>query len=185
MMTTPGGGTGGYAKPDGVGRQKDGRSAKASSAKNIDSSRYGLAEWILRFTALIAPGASMNTKPRKAKAKKAAPAKMSRAKALSENVSALVRHTKELDRCSMALAAHTAVVSGISAKQLVYDILEEPLTLSDKTPLSKLGFDYQALAGLAGVIGKRGVKVDTGLVQACKKIADLVKVVAAAMARGT
>jgi hypothetical protein len=41
--------------------------------------------------------------------------------------------------------------------------------------------DFEALAGTAAAIKARGVNVDTGLVQRCKTIADLVKVVAAAM----
>jgi hypothetical protein len=41
--------------------------------------------------------------------------------------------------------------------------------------------DFLALAGTAARIRARGVKVDTGLVQACTTVGDLVKVVAAAM----
>ena len=115
------------------------------------------------------------------KAKGSSTSSSARAKALDENTAALARHTKELDRNSAVLAAHTVVVARISAKQLVYDVLEEPLTLPDTTPLSKLGLDFKALAGTAALIRARGVNVDTGLVQACKKIADLVKVVSAAM----
>ncbi len=107
--------------------------------------------------------------------------KSANANALEENTSALVRHTKELTRNSAALAAHTAIVTGVSAKQLVYSVLQEPLTVPDTTPLSKLLLDGPALAGTAEIIKARGVNVDTGLVQACKTIADLVKVVAAAM----
>ncbi|MEA2821761.1 MAG: hypothetical protein QOJ86_3765 [Bradyrhizobium sp.] len=118
---------------------------------------------------------------RSVKAKASAKPNIGRAKVLDENTAALSRHTKELHRNSAVLAAHTVVMAGISAKQLVYDVLEEPLTLPDTTPLSKLGLDFKALAGTAALIRARGVKVDTGLVQACKKIADLVKVVSAAM----
>jgi hypothetical protein len=104
-----------------------------------------------------------------------------RAKALDENISALARHTKALNRNTAALAAHTAIMAGVSAKQLVYSVLGEPPTLPDTTPLSKLGLDPEALAGTAAAIKAHGVNVDTGLVQACKTVADLVKVVAAAM----
>jgi hypothetical protein len=106
------------------------------------------------------------------------------AKALNDNTSALARHTEALNRNSAALAMHTAVlsgVSGVSASQLVYSVLGEPQTLPNTTPLSKLGLDSAALAGTAAAIRARGVNVDTGLVQACKTIADLVKVVAATM----
>jgi aryl carrier-like protein len=100
---------------------------------------------------------------------------------LKENLSAVARHTKELNRNSAALAAHTAILSHVSAKQLVYSVLQEPLTLPEKTKLSALGLDFLALAGTAARIRARGVKVDTGLVQACTTVGDLVKVVAAAM----
>jgi hypothetical protein len=119
----------------------------------------------------------MGKKPKKG----SSTANRSRAKALDENISALARHTKALNRNSAALAAHTAILSGVSAKQLVYSVLGEPLTLPDTTPLSKLGLDFDALAGTAAAIKARGVNVDSGLVQACKTIADLVKVVAAAV----
>jgi hypothetical protein len=106
---------------------------------------------------------------------------IARVKVLEENTAALARHTKELHRNSSALAAHTVVMARVSAKQLVYSVLEEPLTLPDTTPLSKLLLDSEALAGTASAIRELGVNVDTGLVQACKTIADLVRVVAAAM----
>lgn len=67
------------------------------------------------------------------------------------------------------------------ATQLVYSVLQEPLTLSDQTSLGDLGLNYEALAGTAAAIKARGVNVDTGLVQACTTIAQLVEVVAAAM----
>lgn len=120
---------------------------------------------------------------RSVKAKKSSKPKNARAKALDENSAALARHTRALDRNSVALAAHRAAMSGVSAKQLVYDVLDEPLTLPDTTPLSKLGLDFKALAGTAALIKARGVNVQTGLVQACKKIVDLVNVVSAAMGR--
>jgi hypothetical protein len=107
-----------------------------------------------------------------------------RAKALDANITALARHTKALNRNTAALATHTAMLSSVGPKQLVYSVLGEPLTLPDTTPLSKLDLDFGALAGTAVAIRARGVKVDTGLVQACTTIADLVKVVAAAMAKG-
>lgn len=113
--------------------------------------------------------------------KKPTKVKSAQSTALQENTSALARHTKELNRNSAALATHTAVLSDVSARRLVYSVLNEPLTLPDTTPLSKLGLDFEALAGTAAAIKARGVNVDTGLVQACKTIADLVKVVAAAM----
>jgi hypothetical protein len=125
----------------------------------------------------------MSKKPREAKAKRAPTAKKARATAANENISALTRHTKELNRHSVALATHAAVMTGVSAKQLVYSVLGEPPTLPDTTPLSKLGFDFEALAGLAAAIRARGVNVDTGLVQACKTVADLVKVVSAVMSK--
>jgi hypothetical protein len=106
--------------------------------------------------------------------------KSAHATALEANAVALGQHTKELTRNSAALAAHTATVHHINARLLVYSVLNEPLTLSDTTQLSKLGLDFQALAGTAAAIRARGVNVDTGLVQACKTIADIVKVVAAA-----
>ena len=106
--------------------------------------------------------------------------KSSHAKALHENMSALLRNTKELTRNSRALAAHSTVLAGITARRLVYSVLNEPLTLPDTTPLAKLALDYEALAGTAAAIRARGVNVDTGLVQACKTIADLIRVVAAA-----
>jgi hypothetical protein len=99
--------------------------------------------------------------------KRSSTANRARAKALDENISALARHTKALNRNSAALAAHTAVLGGVSAKQLVYSVLGEPLTLPDTTPLSKLGLEFDALAGTAAAIKARGVNVDTGLVQAC------------------
>lgn len=107
--------------------------------------------------------------------------KNARTTALQENISALARHTKELNRNSAALAAHSTILNDVSARRLVYSVLNEPLTLPDTTPLSKLGLDFEALAGTAAAIRARGVNVDTGLVQACKTIADIVKVVAAAM----
>jgi hypothetical protein len=113
--------------------------------------------------------------------KSSSTAKKARANALNENIAALSRHTKALNRSSAALVAHTAVMSGVSAKQLVYSVLGEPLSLSDTTPLSKLGLDFEALSGTAAAIKARGVNVDTGLVQACKTIADLVKVVTSAI----
>jgi hypothetical protein len=126
----------------------------------------------------------MGKKPRKG----LSTAKSARATALQENHSAVLRHTKavvrhtrEVERNSAALAAHTAVLTDVSARQLVYSVLNEPLTLPDTTPLSKLLLDGEALAGTAAAIRARGVKVDTGAVQACKTIADLVKVVKAAM----
>jgi hypothetical protein len=67
------------------------------------------------------------------------------------------------------------------AKQLVYRILQQKLTVPDTTPLSKLLLNRIALAGTAELIQEQGVKVDTGLVQDCTTIADLVEVVAAAM----
>ena len=126
----------------------------------------------------------MTKKPRKATAKRAPAAKKARTAAVDENISALARHSKELNRHSAALTMHAAVVTSVSAKQLVYSVLGEPLTLPDTTTLSKLLFDFEALAGLAEAIQARGVKVDTGLVQACKTVGDLVKVVAAAMSKG-
>jgi hypothetical protein len=113
--------------------------------------------------------------------KRVTTAKSAHAKALQKNISALARHTRELNRNSTALAGHTAVLKDVTARRLVYSVLNEPLTLPDKTPLSKLGLDFEALAGTAAAIRARGVNVDTGAVQACKTIANLVKVVAAAM----
>jgi hypothetical protein len=114
--------------------------------------------------------------------RKAAPtAKAAQTKALNDNTTALARHTKQLNLNAAALAAHTAIMAGVSAKQLVYSVLGEPLTLPDTTPLSKLGLDYDALAGTAAAIRARGVDVDTGLVQSCTTIADLIKAVTAAM----
>jgi hypothetical protein len=115
--------------------------------------------------------------------KKSTTSQTAHTRAVGENAAALLRHTDELNRHSAALAAHTAILSDVSARQLVYSVLNEPLTLPDTTPLSKLGLDFQALAGTAAAIRARGVKVDTGLVQACKTIANLVRVVAAAMSR--
>jgi hypothetical protein len=105
------------------------------------------------------------------------PANTAHAKALQQNTAALERHTEELTRSSAALAMHTAVLGHISTKQLVYSVLNEPLTLADTTKLSKLGLNFAALAGTAKKIRERGVNVDTGLVQACTTIKDLVKVV--------
>jgi len=119
---------------------------------------------------------------RSGKAKASAKPNIARAKALADNTAALARHTKELHRNSAALATHAAVIGGVSAKELVYSVLEEPLTLPETTPLSKLLLNFKALAGTAALIRARGVNVDTGLVQACKTIADLIKVVAAAIA---
>lgn len=107
------------------------------------------------------------------------PANTAHAKAVQQNTAALAHHTKQLTHSSAALAMHTAVLNHVSAKQLVYDILHEPLTLSDKTKLSQLAVNTSALAAR---IKTRGVKVDTGLVEACKTIADVVKVVEAALA---
>ncbi len=93
--------------------------------------------------------------------KKASAAKTKRVSPLKANTSALVRHTKELERNAVALATHTKILHQISARQLVYDILQEPLTLPDTTPLSKLLLDSEALAGTAAAIRARGVNVDT------------------------
>src|SRR5262245_57239810 len=87
--------------------------------------------------------------------------------ALKQNIAALGRHTKELKLSSAALAAHTEVVTNVSARHLVYSVLNEPLTLPDTTLLSDLGLDPGALFGTAESIRARGVKVDTGAVQAC------------------
>jgi hypothetical protein len=119
----------------------------------------------------------MAKKPRK----RSTTAKKARATILKENLTAVARHTKELHRNSAALAAHTAILSGVNARQLVYSVLNEPQTLPDTTLLSRLGLDFQALAGTAAAIRARGVNVATGLVQACRTIANLVTVVAAAM----
>jgi hypothetical protein len=124
---------------------------------------------------------SKKSTKRSVKAKRSPTPDSARAKALDENIAALARHTKALNRNSAALAAHTAVMAGLSARQIVYSVLDEPPTLPDTTPLSKLGLEFEALAGTAAAIKARGVNVDTGLVQACKTVADLVKVVAAAM----
>ena len=118
---------------------------------------------------------------KKAKAKKSTVATDAHTKAIKENISALTRHTAELKRHSKALVMSTAITTAGNAKQIVYSVLNEPLTLSDQTPLSKLGLDFEALSYTAVLIRNHGVSVATGLVQACKKIADLVKVVAAAM----
>lgn len=129
----------------------------------------------------------MTKKAKKTKAKKAKANKLSRGPkatldaAIKKNVSALVEHTEVLNQHSAALATHAHVMLGVSAKQLVYSVLGEPESLPDTTPLSKLGFDTEALAGLAEAIQERGVNVDTGLVQSCKKVFDLVRVVSAAM----
>jgi hypothetical protein len=72
-------------------------------------------------------------------------------------------------------------VTGVSAKQLVYSVLGEPTTLPDTTKLSALNYNFEALAGLAAAIRARGVNVDTGAIQACTTVADVVKVVSAAM----
>src|SRR4051812_34388906 len=103
----------------------------------------------------------MAKKNRRPSAKK----KSSRISALEENTLALKVHTKELARNAVALAAHTAILQDDRAKRLVYSVLQEPLTLPDTTLLSKLLLDEEALGGTAKEIQKRGVNVDTGLVQ--------------------
>ncbi len=121
---------------------------------------------------------------KKAKAKKAPAAKNAHAAAVNENIAAIKRHTKQLNVSSAALATHAAVMTGVSAKQLVYSVLDEPQTLPDTTKLSDLDYDFGALAGLASAIQARGIDVDTGLIQACKTIADVVRVVSATMSKG-
>jgi hypothetical protein len=93
---------------------------------------------------------------------------------------AMAKHSATLLRATRTLQRRTTALVGTSARQLVYSLLGEPLTLPDTTPLSKLGYDWEALAGLAAEIRAHGVNVDTGAVQLCKTIADLIKVVAAA-----
>lgn len=114
------------------------------------------------------------------KAKRSTKPKGTRAHALEQNHKAIVRHTHELTRNSAALAAHTRTLVHVNARQLVYSVLQEPVTLPDSTQLSALGLDFPALAGTAAEIRARGVNVDTGAVQACKTIKDLINVVAAA-----
>lgn len=114
--------------------------------------------------------------------KKSAVTKAAHNTAIRENISALKRHTKELHRNAAVLATHSAVLSRITAKQIVYSVVNEPLTLPDATPLSKCGLDFNSLAGTAAKIrNEYRVQVDDGPVQACKTIADLIKVVTAAM----
>ena len=124
----------------------------------------------------------MTKKSKKAKAKKRTHAsKVARGAAIRKNISSLAEHTELLNQYSATLATHAQIMRGVSAKQLVYSVLGEPESLPDTTPLSKLGFDFEALAGLAEAIQERGVKVDTGLIQSCKKVSDLVKAVSSVM----
>jgi len=124
----------------------------------------------------------MTKKAKKAKATKRTRApKGARGAAITKNISALDKHTEMLNQYSATLATHALVMRGVSAKQLVYSVLGEPESLPDTTPLSKLGFDFEALAGLAEAFQERGVKVDTGLIQSCKKVSDLVKAVSSAI----
>ncbi len=70
----------------------------------------------------------------------------------------------------------------VSARQLVYSVLRETLgdlPLNDDMKLSKLGFDKPSLAGVAAKIRARGVPVDTGAIQRCTTVGQIVKVVAA------
>lgn len=126
---------------------------------------------------------SKTARKAKPKAKPAPAAKDAQAAAINENIAAIKRHTKQLTVSSAALATHATVMTGISAKQLVYSVLGEPATLPDTTKLSDLGYDPAALAGLASAIQARGIDVDTGLIQACNTVADVVKAVSAAMSK--
>ena len=94
--------------------------------------------------------------------KRSSAGKSTHANALDKNRKALEHHTKELTRHAAAMAMHTATLLRINARQFVYSILQEPLTLPDSTPLIKLGLDPGALTGTAAEIRARGVNVDTG-----------------------
>jgi hypothetical protein len=116
--------------------------------------------------------------------------------ALRQHTKALLQHSKSLtsvvssmNTLTGALNIHaTALVTTppATASQLVYSCLADyglksPVPTS--TNLSDLGFDTAALAGLAADINGRkwhGVYVDTGAIQYCTTIADVIKVVTAA-----
>lgn len=124
-------------------------------------------------------------------------------KALSDHTAALQKHTgallqhseslkaaaSSMDALTAALNAHAtalATTPPATASQLVYSCLADyglQSPVPTTTNLSDLGFDDAALAGLAADINGRnwhGVHVDTGAIQACTTIADVIKVVTAA-----
>jgi aryl carrier-like protein len=85
-----------------------------------------------------------------------------------------------------ALKAHTAALTKsapINARQLVYSVLRDSFptaTLKDTTNLSDLGYDEAGLAALAARIRAQGVEVDTGAIQDCTTIGDVIAAVQAA-----
>jgi hypothetical protein len=110
-------------------------------------------------------------------------------KALKEHARALSGHAASMKSLTTALNQHSkalALAPPATASQLVYSCLADfglKTPVPDSTKLSALGFDTAALAGLAGDINGRhwhGVHVDTGAVQACSTIADVIEVVSAA-----
>ena len=113
--------------------------------------------------------------------------------ALRAHTKALIQHTKKLtaatakmDAMKASLDKHFkahAITPPTTASQLVYSCLADyglKSPVPSTTKLSDLGFDTPALAGLAADIRGHGVSVDTGAIQACTTIADVIKVVAAA-----
>ena len=124
---------------------------------------------------------------------------------------AAAKHAAALEKHSEALKSHVDAMTALAAsnksltaalkkqsetlaatlpstpRQFVYSVLADyGLTspVRDTTKLAALGFDNLALAGLAQEINGRhwrGVSVDTGAIQACVTIGDVIKVVAAAL----
>jgi hypothetical protein len=64
-----------------------------------------------------------------------------------------------------------------NAQAVVYAAIHETIRqeFNDDTKLDSLGFDVLALAGLAVKIRRRGIPVDTGAVQSCESVGDVVK----------
>jgi hypothetical protein len=129
---------------------------------------------------------------------------VSNAEVLKKHTAALQHHSEQLKLHTDAIAANTAsnkaMASALTkqsnalaatipatARQFVYSVLADfglKTPVPDTTKLADLGFDVPALAGLADEINGRhwkGVHVDTGAIQACVTIANVITVVAAAM----
>lgn len=109
----------------------------------------------------------------------------SRTSAADLHTAELKKHSRELKKHADALATHTLAMmmtTPVDAHKLVYSILSEfsATPLTDATKLSDLGFDVPALAGLAAKIRALGAPVDTGAIQACTTVGDVVTVVSRA-----
>ena len=107
---------------------------------------------------------------------------ISSADALKANTAALKAHTLALKQHTAALVAHTAALPPTTATQFVYSMIPAPSSLPPTTPLAKFGWNAGNLGGLASRINAQhwhGVHVDTGLIQQCTTIADVISAVEA------